>query len=82
MPTEQQIRDLAYALWEQEGRPHGKDQEHFYRARQMLEDQERASVAKLPPPAPIPRLATPAAVPKLTAAPGKAPSRKRVRKAK
>jgi hypothetical protein len=29
---EQRIRQLAYAIWEDEGRPHGKDVEHWLRA--------------------------------------------------
>jgi hypothetical protein len=81
MPTEQQIRDLAYAIWEKEGHPEGKDREHYHRARQMLEDQEKASIVKLPPPAPIPRLAAPASTLRLKAGRGKASARKRGRKA-
>lgn len=42
MPTEEQIRDLAYRIWEQEGKPEGKHLEHYFRARQILEDQEAA----------------------------------------
>ena len=29
---EQAIRERAYAIWEQEGRPDGKDLEHWLRA--------------------------------------------------
>ena len=29
---EQQIRDRAYSIWEQEGRPHGRDVDHRLRA--------------------------------------------------
>ena len=43
MVTEEQIRELAYAIWEQEGRPEGKDLEYYFRAKQMLEEQEAAS---------------------------------------
>jgi hypothetical protein len=45
MATEEQIRELAYSLWEQDNRPDGKDVEHYYRAKQMLEERE---VALLP----------------------------------
>jgi len=38
MITEEQIRELAYAIWEQEGRLEGKDQEYYFRAKQMLEE--------------------------------------------
>jgi len=43
MVTEEQIRELAYSIWEQEGRPEGKDQEHYFRAKQILKEQEAAS---------------------------------------
>jgi hypothetical protein len=32
-PLEQRIRHRAYQLWEQEGRPHGREHEHWQRAR-------------------------------------------------
>jgi hypothetical protein len=53
MPTEEQIKSLAYDIWEQEGRPEGKDIEHYFRAKQILEDQESARVIELAPPPPI-----------------------------
>ena len=40
MATEEQIRQLAYFIWEQEGCPEGKRLEHYYRAKQILEEQE------------------------------------------
>ena len=40
MATEEQIRELAYAIWEQEGRPEGKHVEHYFRAKQILEERE------------------------------------------
>jgi hypothetical protein len=40
MATEEQIKELAYFIWEKEGRPDGKHLEHYSRARQILEDQE------------------------------------------
>ncbi|SIQ12291.1 Protein of unknown function [Rhizobium sp. RU35A] len=33
------IRNRAYALWEEEGRPHGKDAEHWTRACEEFETQ-------------------------------------------
>jgi hypothetical protein len=42
MPTEEQIRQLAHKLWEQDGRPEGKDVEHYLAAKKMLEEQEAA----------------------------------------
>ena len=59
MPTEEQIKELAYQMWEQQGRPEGKDVEHYYAAKQMLEEQEaaraRASRPRATPPAPAAR---------------------------
>ena len=52
MPTEEQIRQLAYALWEQEGRPDGKDVEHFFRAQQILQQQELSVTELAAPPQP------------------------------
>ncbi|MBV8456529.1 MAG: DUF2934 domain-containing protein [Acetobacteraceae bacterium] len=31
--VEQQIRNRAYQIWEEEGRPHGREHEHWERAR-------------------------------------------------
>jgi len=55
MVTEEQIREQAYAIWEQEGRPEGKDLEYYFRAKQMLEGREAGlSTAKeLAPPASV-----------------------------
>ena len=35
-PSEEEIAVAAYFLWEQEGRPHGRDKEHWRRAREQL----------------------------------------------
>jgi hypothetical protein len=50
---EQRIRERAHAIWEQEGRPHGRDEDHWRQASQevggdmfdqpgVTENQERA----------------------------------------
>ncbi len=57
MPTEEQIRELAHAIWEKEGRPEQKDVEHYFRAKQILEEQEASRVIELAPPPPIVLLA-------------------------
>lgn len=51
MITEERIKALAYSIWEQEGRPDGKDAEHYYAAKRILEEREAASspVIQLPP---------------------------------
>ena len=49
MVTEQHIRELAYTIWEEEGRPEGKDAEHYFRARQILEERQASSSIELTP---------------------------------
>lgn len=52
--TEEKVRELAYSLWEQEGRPEGKDVEHYYKARRILEQQAAdAALVTEPQPAPM-----------------------------
>jgi hypothetical protein len=48
MATEEEIRQLAHAIWEREGCPEGKDKEHWKRAEQFLENQEVAEAAGAP----------------------------------
>ena len=57
MATEEKVRELAYAIWEQEGRPNGKDVEHYFRAKQIIEQQEAAVL--LTPPMPARELSAP-----------------------
>ncbi len=59
MATEEQIKDLAHAIWEQEGRPEGKHLEHYFRAKQILEEKEATNVIILGPSSPIIQLAAP-----------------------
>jgi hypothetical protein len=35
-PTPEEIAVCAYALWESENRPHGRDQAHWFQAEQQL----------------------------------------------
>ena len=57
MVGEEQIKKMAYAIWEQEGRPEGKGVEHYFRAKQILEQQEAGLVIELGPAQPTIRLA-------------------------
>ncbi len=59
MITEEQIRELAHSIWEEEGRPEGKDLEHYFRAKKILEDRESSRVIELAAPAPITELVSP-----------------------
>lgn len=47
MPNEEEIKKMAYDIWEKEGRPYGKDQEYYYRAQKTLEEQEIAKPTEL-----------------------------------
>lgn len=40
MSTEEQVKEIAYSLWEQQGRPAGKDWEHYYAAQRILAERE------------------------------------------
>ena len=37
MPKEERIRAIAYAIWEEEGRPEGRAEEHWFRACELVE---------------------------------------------
>ncbi len=41
---ERAIREKAYALWEQDGRPHGRDLEHWLRAEAEISGEARTGV--------------------------------------
>jgi hypothetical protein len=43
MQDENRIRNRAYEIWEREGRPHGRDREHWHQARREIDDEGRAS---------------------------------------
>jgi hypothetical protein len=40
-PDEHQIRERAYGIWIEEGRPHGHDLAHWQRARHELQQEAR-----------------------------------------
>jgi hypothetical protein len=40
MANEDEIKKLAYKIWEEAGKPEGKDIEHYFRAAKILEEQE------------------------------------------
>ena len=53
MVTEDQIKTLAYTIWEEEGRPDGRDLEHYLRAKKLLEEREAKQALELTSPPPI-----------------------------
>jgi len=46
---EERIRRLAYEIWEQEGRPNGRDQEHWRRAEAEILQREQRGMAPISP---------------------------------
>ena len=46
MPNQQDIAFRSYQIWEREGRPHGRDQEHWYRAERELTAEQAKPKAK------------------------------------
>ncbi len=73
MATFEEIKQLAYKFWEQEGRPEGKDVEHYLRAKAILDRQEAERVYQLAAPQAVSELppgTNYAALPSPLAAPG------------
>jgi len=50
-PREDRIRELAHHLWEQEGRPHGRDEAHWEMAKELAAIEENQLTAVKPNPA-------------------------------
>ncbi|PCC99849.1 DUF2934 domain-containing protein [Halopseudomonas pelagia] len=46
--NEQRVRELAYQLWENEGRPEGKTEEHWALARELVESESHGETAAPP----------------------------------
>ena len=40
--SEERVRQRAYALWEMEGRPEGRADEYWHRARELIDDETRS----------------------------------------
>ena len=40
---EERIRQRAYSLWKMEGRPEGRAEEYWHRARELIEDETRSA---------------------------------------
>jgi hypothetical protein len=59
MVTEEEIRALAYSIWEQEGHPEGKHEEHYLRAKQILEEKEKTGSIDFKEPPPVINLPSP-----------------------
>ncbi|MBJ9974016.1 DUF2934 domain-containing protein [Pseudomonas sp. S75] len=72
MSDEKHIREFAYQLWESEGKPEGRDQEHWEKAVKLAKAKSQtpdAKPKKAPAKAKAPADAKGAAKPKAPAAP-------------
>ena len=43
-----EIQRIAYEIWESEGRPAGRDADHYYRAERLLAERQNGPVAVKP----------------------------------
>jgi hypothetical protein len=41
--SDDSIRQRAYSLWELEGRPEGRSEEYWHRARELIDDETRSA---------------------------------------
>lgn len=80
MITDDEIKKLAFSLWEEEGRPIGKDVEHYLRAKIILEEREAKRILELAPILPAVELAQPPKKVLLPPAPNKRSIRERHKK--
>ncbi|UZF92991.1 DUF2934 domain-containing protein [Bosea sp. NBC_00550] len=86
MSREQIVRDTAYAIWEAEGKPEGRDTEHWRQAEQRVTASvDKAPKAKAPVKGKVtpdadgkPKAQAPLKAAATKAAPGKAASTKKV----
>lgn len=54
---EERIGKLAYQIWEEEGRPEGQQEDHWYRASTMVDTEEQAAGQTEPLPSYLSRVA-------------------------
>lgn len=47
-PTEKEIKNRAYELWEKAGKPEGKDEEFYQLAQQELRNEDKFSPLRTP----------------------------------
>src|SRR5258706_14946744 len=53
-PTDDQIRSRAHQLWEQAGKPEGREDEFWHQAEKELQEEKLREVANEPPPTILP----------------------------
>ncbi len=47
-PTEQEIRERAHRLWEQAGKPEGREEEFWHAAEQELRNEDKSNTMRTP----------------------------------
>jgi hypothetical protein len=47
-PTEKEIKNRAYELWERAGRPDGKDEDFYHLAQQELRNEDKSNPLRTP----------------------------------
>jgi hypothetical protein len=47
-PTEKEIKNRAYEIWERNGRPEGKEDEFWQQAQQELRNEDKSSPVRTP----------------------------------
>ncbi len=47
-PTDEQIRTRAHELWEQAGKPQGREDEFWHQAEQELQNEDKSSPLRTP----------------------------------
>ncbi|KQT24837.1 hypothetical protein ASG57_22655 [Bradyrhizobium sp. Leaf396] len=47
-PTEQEIRERAHQLWEQAGKPEGREEEFWHAAEQDLRNEDKSNTLRTP----------------------------------
>ncbi len=47
-PTEKEIMNRAYELWEQNGKPEGREDEFWHLAEQELRNEDKSSPSRTP----------------------------------
>jgi hypothetical protein len=47
-PTKEKVIHRAYELWEQAGKPEGKDEDFYHQAEQELRDADKSSPLRTP----------------------------------
>lgn len=79
---EQRIREWAYRLWEQDGYPHGRDGEHWFRAVEIVVGEDAAPASAIAVAAPKGTRANAATTAPATEAAATPPKPARVKAAK